>query len=279
MSTKLHHGHRLAAGADLDTFLSALPAVMSPVRDRLDAERVLRKAVESVDDADRLGRDRPAEPAREALTKILAEEADPRNARNVWGSWNEVDLSYGTDPDTGRTMILIFAVEDAYTEALRAMPQVEAYGYWNNSDSRPDGVSEREWEDRRKAWARTLPTGVPADSMDSWGLEKPEGRVEALLGRILSSDDELHRWLPEQDRSGWVAINTYSEWLHNTQGLEFMVCASKAFRADLSPLTAIIDPALAPVTVDLLTAGTGTSGLYPIMDQVRAACGQVQDDD
>ena len=278
MSTKIHHGHRLADGTDLQAFLAALPAVMSPIRDRLDAARIIDKALTSIDEADRRGVARPAQPAAMALQKILAEEADPRNAHTVWGSWNEVELAYGTDPDTGRTMILIFAVENVYTEALRAMPQVEAYGYWNNSD-RPAGVSEREWEDRRQAWARTLPTGVPADSMDSWELEKPEGRVEALLTRILSSDEELSRWAPDFNRARRLAINTYAEWLHATTGMDPIECAGPAFRADLDWLIFMIGPVLAPMTVELLTTGTGASGLYPIMDQVRAACEHVQDDD
>ena len=267
-------------GTDLGSFLAALPAVMSPIRDRLDASRIIEKALTRIDEADRRGVARPAQPAAVALREILAEEADPKNAHTVWGSWNEVSLSYGADPETGQVMLLLHATEkEAYFEALRRMPGVEPYEYWNNSDSRPDGVDEADWAERREAWRRTLPSWNASRSMETWELERPAGRQQALLERVLSSEEELSRWAPDFNRARRVAINTYAEWLHATTGMDPIECMGPAFRADLDWLIFMIGPVLAPMTVELLTVGTGTSGLYPIMDQVRAACEHVQDDD
>lgn len=279
MSTKIHHGHRLALGTDVEAFLAALPTVMSPVRDRLDMARIIKKALTRVDEADRRNVPRPKAPAREVLAEILADEANPRNAGTVWSGWNEVSLSWGTDPGTGRTMLLLHATEKAaYSDALRSMPGVEPYPYWNNSDH-PDDVTEAEWAERKAAWNRMIPRYSVSDTMQEWELERPEGRQHALLEKILASDDELAGWAPEFNRARRVAVNTYAEWLHNTAGMDPMGCAGPAFRADLEPLISIIDPALAPMTVDLLATGKGPSRLYPLMDQVRAACAEVDDDD
>ena len=278
MSTKIPHGHRLAAGTDTEAFLAALPSVMAPVWDRLDMARIIEKALTRIDDADRRNIPRPKEPARDVLAEILAEETNPRNAGTVWSGWNEVSLSWGTDPGTGRTMLLLHATEQTvYAEALRSMPGVEPYPYWNNSDH-PDDVTEAEWAERKAAWNRMIPRYSASDTMQTWELDRPASRVHTLLDEILSGGD-LEPWLPKFNRERWVAINTYSSWLHATHGVDPMDCAGAAFRADLTPLTDIIRPALAPLDAQLLIDGAGENRLYPLMDQVRAACATVRDDD
>lgn len=278
MSTKIPHGYRLAAGTDTEAFLAALPSVMAPVWDRLDMARIIEKALTRIDEADRRNIPRPKAPARDVLAEILADEANPRNAGTVWSGWNEVSLSWGTDPGTGRTMLLLHATEkSAYTEALRSMPGVEPYPYWNNSD-RPDDVSEGEWAERKAAWYRMIPRHSASDTMQNWELDRPVSRVHALLDEVLTSGD-LQPWLPKFNRERWVAINTYSGWLHKTHGVDPMDCAGAAFRADLSPLTDIIRPALAPLNAQLLIDGAGENRLHPLMDQVLAACADVRGDD
>lgn len=46
-----------------------------------------------------------------------------------------------------------------YLEALLAMPGVTEYGYWNNTDCYPDGVTEADWEVRKATWESALTSG------------------------------------------------------------------------------------------------------------------------
>lgn len=48
-----------------------------------------------------------------------------------------------------------FSGNHKYTEALMAMEEIEEYGYWNNTDSE-EGVTEEEWDFRRKEWDSML---------------------------------------------------------------------------------------------------------------------------
>lgn len=50
------------------------------------------------------------------------------------------------------------------TEFLEAMPEVEPYFYWNNTD-KEEGVSEEAWKKRKEDWELALsPTWIPSDN-------------------------------------------------------------------------------------------------------------------
>jgi hypothetical protein len=54
-----------------------------------------------------------------------------------------------------------YAEQPTYQEIWAAMPGVEPWPYWNNTDRPPD-VSAREWAHRAAVWQRVMP-GVPLD--------------------------------------------------------------------------------------------------------------------
>lgn len=40
------------------------------------------------------------------------------------------------------------------------------FRYWNSTDA-PEGISSREWDERRDVWKQVLPSGIPAHDMQS----------------------------------------------------------------------------------------------------------------
>ncbi|MCH6469874.1 hypothetical protein [Sinomonas terrae] len=91
------------------------------------------------------------------------------------------EASIGDDPETGRLHLLVFADNPQYENTLDDMEGVEEYGYWNNTD-RPDGLSEAEWDARREAWDRVMPSGVPVEHMLAFTLRgKYSPRMLSLI--------------------------------------------------------------------------------------------------
>lgn len=111
---------------------------------------------------------------------------------------NRFELAFGRDPLTGRYGVLRFADEATLIDAFEAMPEVEAYGYWNSSD-RPDGVTEGEWDERRAFWDRVLPGfSTPVEVMLTWSLR---GTYHPGILRLASDRSPLIlEELPDLDR-------------------------------------------------------------------------------
>lgn len=152
MSTKIYHGYRLAEGVDLFAFLGTLRDTMDPVRDRLDAHALMAYALHAVVKADRAGTPRPARPLMDALDAFddRQRKTDPDSRGH---DPHRFEVSFGRDPLTKRVLALLYTDAAEFTAAWEALPEVEPYGYWNNTD-RPDDVTDTEWDERREAWDR-----------------------------------------------------------------------------------------------------------------------------
>jgi hypothetical protein len=188
MSTKLHHGYRLAVGTDPFTFIAAARTALDPVRDRADAGVLAERAVEIIDRAvvDGTGvplrYGMPVGPLENALHELDEEQAKLKTTD--WGhDPNRLKLSIGRDPETGLLAVLLFAEASLLVEAFWGLPEVEEYGYWNNTDQ-PDGVTDAEWDERRSFWDRVLPGYTPpAVAMLTWTLRGTyENGLAALPG-------------------------------------------------------------------------------------------------
>lgn len=77
MSTKIYEGLRLAEGVDIFDVNTRLRELLNPVRDRLDARVLVRRAVRAIDHADFNGTPRPRLPILHALERYDEEQ---RNA-------------------------------------------------------------------------------------------------------------------------------------------------------------------------------------------------------
>lgn len=169
MSTKIYNGRRLRTGTDVFTFSQKLRETMMPVRERLDAERIIDAAVVIHDGA------LAGTPIKKHHCSISAavtdyfEEQDKADRRMRDHDPHRFETSFGVDPKTGRVMVLPFSEHNDFMTVFDRMPEVEEYGYWNNTE-REDGVSEADWAKRKDAWDRVMPTGIPGDSMLNFRL-------------------------------------------------------------------------------------------------------------
>lgn len=73
-------------------------------------------------------------------------------------------LRYGADydfevslfPRTRDTLAISYTEEPRLRTWFFALPFVQEYGYWNNSD-KPDSIPQREWGTRKRSWDRAFP--------------------------------------------------------------------------------------------------------------------------
>ena len=77
-------------------------------------------------------------------------------------------------------LALLYTQPSALTRAWEALPQVKEFGYWNNTD-RPDSVSPKEWNRRKRLWDQALgEVGIPADVGVSFELASDRLRIVAF---------------------------------------------------------------------------------------------------
>ena len=160
MSMKIYHGYRLAEGTDVWDFTERLRREGNEERDRLDMEMV-EKLAEGVA-AKRLEDGKEPAGSREAYLmggyhawlKVMTQLKESR-----LGDPHQLDVCLIRDPGTGRIMALLYA-GSKMEHVWERQPEVEEYGYWNNTDQ-PEGVTDAEWDERRAAWERCLPNWSP----------------------------------------------------------------------------------------------------------------------
>ena len=160
MSTKIFHGYRLAEGTDIWEFTERLRRDGNVLRDELDMEVIERFSEGVVNERRQKDQELPkTDEARLMLGyhgwhELMIELKDARI-----GDPHQLEVCFIKDPGTGRIMALLYAGSkmEAFWES---QPEVEPWGYWNNTDQ-PEGVTEEEWEERRQAWERCLPNWSP----------------------------------------------------------------------------------------------------------------------
>ena len=179
MSTKLHHGYRLAAGTDPFRFIAIARPSLDAARDRADASLLAERAVDIIDGraASLSGVDRAENGLKAALEapliKALLDLEDEQSKLREYDRGkdpNRLEVAIGVDPQTGRLGALLFAENPGLIDAFEALHEVEKYPYWNGSD-RPDELTEDQWNERREFWDRVLPGYTPpAEAMFTWCL-------------------------------------------------------------------------------------------------------------
>lgn len=266
MNLTIPRGYRLAAGTDIDLFLDRLPAVMDPIRDRLDGVLFTDLALTSIDNADAGGRPRPAHPMAEAYA-AWADDQQGMNPHMVWHDPHHLNIRTGFDEATGRHLIMVHG-DSEYADQLILMPEVQEYRYFSFIEDIPQGITEAEWEARGAAWNRLLPDFKANDALRSWDLrEVDDPRTAALVAAIAESDELVATYAKDlRRRARRVAVNRYSYWL-SEQGAEIMSAVTDAFRAELDALCTVTRPLLAPATARLLADGVGNSGFADIPDE------------
>lgn len=271
MSTKIYDGFRLCEGVPLEQFTSDLRRVLDPVRDSEDVKMISRLVTESIDRRWLRGETVPAGAA--AATCQEWHEAQGAMSPRDWDHHrNRFELSIGTDPGTGRVMMIARSENSALMAAFQNMDAVEEYGYWNNSDSYPDGVTEADWEVREAAWNRMLPgAGKISDTMDTWVLRESPAVREGLL-----TPDLLAGHAPDrQSRAETLGREAYAEHLISQHGIEAMTAVQHVIfnrGADVSPVIDLVAAYLPRITAELLTGGTQEVIAKEYRELLRTAC-------
>lgn len=153
MSTKIYNGYRLRTGtiADLNALLRGFQAAaLAASRDRM-AALCARYAVRCFDKQTIGMMDADKSPASEAFWHVM-ERQD--NVRKTDRRDPEVDLEcmLSLFPHGEHVYVTLGSEQDIYEKLWEAVPGVEPYPYWNNTD-RPSHVSEAEWEERGANWS------------------------------------------------------------------------------------------------------------------------------
>lgn len=173
MSTRLEHGYRIAeplSAALLDK-LQRLRERAVPVVERLVARRVAKLAVLEIDQQ-RFGLSYgPTDALRNAWEKLedSIREIESNRARLPEDDFS-CTLSILVDPPEAETatLALIFTDQAELRRLWEGVPGVEEFAYWDHVDPPAEregqALSEAEiesWLDRRHAWKRAIPTGIP----------------------------------------------------------------------------------------------------------------------
>lgn len=280
MSTKIHNGFRLAEGTDLDAFKQTVRDVIDPLRDQEDLKLVAIETAKYVDSRWLAGEPIPAGAAAAAYAQ-WSEAQSKMSVRDYDHDLNRFELSIGTDPGTGRIMVIAFAENHALLDAFEDLPEVEDYCYWNHNDSYPEGVTAADWKIREAAWDRMLPgLGRPSDTMESWVLRdsveiRDELRRDAARLIALAPSPAERATFPGKD--------AYADHLRRDRGVEVM----KAVRfvvfgrgASVQPVIDTVASFLPALTVELLTDGSGEAVIDPgYKDAVVAACAALYEQD
>jgi hypothetical protein len=279
MSTKIPNGFRLAEGTDLAAFTDRVRSVIDPLRDQEDLKLL---AIETAKYIDTLWLNGEPIPAGVALT-AYAQWAEAQSKMSVYDydhDENRFELSIGADPGTGRIMVIARAKNRELLDAFEELPEVEEYGYWNHTDSYPEGVTGADWKIREAAWDRMLPgLGRPSDTMEDWVLRDTVEIREELRGV-----DHLVQHVPEAaDRARNAGMDAYADHLHRDRGIEVMKAVRfVAFGRGVSvrPVIDTVASFLPKFTAGLLTDGSNGAVIDPgYKDAVNAACAELYEQD
>lgn len=278
MSTKIPNGFRLTEGTDLGAFKRSVRSTIDPLRDQEDLKLLAIETAKYVDSRWLAGD--PILPG--AAGMAYAQWADAQSKMSVNDYDHDVNrfkLSIGTDPGTGRTMVIAHAENHALLEAFEDMPEVEEYGYWDHTDSYPECVTRADWKVREAAWNRTIPGLRVSDTMDTWTL-----RDTVEIRDELRNVHSLLPHIPETgDRARNAGMDAYADHLHRDRGVEVL----KAVRfvvfgrgVSVRPAIDTVASFLPPLTAELLTEGSASVVIDPgYKDAVAAACAALYEQD
>ncbi|WP_422758884.1 hypothetical protein [Paenarthrobacter sp. C1] len=279
MSTTIYDGFRLAEGTDLAAFKQAVRDAIDPLRDQEDLKLVAIETAKYIDTRWLSGETIPAG----AATTAYAQWAEAQAKMSVYDydhDLNRFELSIGTDPGTGRIMVIVRAENHVLKDAFEDLDGVEEYGYWDNSDSYPEGVTRADWKVREAAWDRMLPgLGKISATMDTWVLrDSVEVRDE------LRDVEAILPHMPEaSDRARGAGMDAYGDYLFREQGIEVMRAVNHVVfgrGVSIRPVIDTVASYLPPLTAELLTEGSGEAAIDPgYKDAVTAACAALYEQD
>ena len=111
--------------------------------------------------------------------------------------------------------LALFYGEDVFRKIWELYPQVQPYGYWNNTDM-PDDVTEEEWDKRHQDWSEAFSgssSWVPSEA--GWSVNLAEGQPWLPL------DEETMAFVPTREQRAryqakWLILDQLQQELDVT---------------------------------------------------------------
>lgn len=275
MSTKIYNGYRLAEGISPFEFARRVRAVLNPIRDRADGALLANLFATAVDNRWINGQATPPVLAFTAFNDWEDRQSHLHEDSRLHDP-NGFDMRLGEDPATGRVLVRAYTQRTDMAAAFAAMPEIDPYSYWNNSDA-PDHLKEDEWAECEAAWTRILPHyAAPAEHMLSFVLRTPANPITLTLCSMDGGEQDpvLTRFPDRATRARNAAGTAYTGYL-----VEAGIDVGKAVlhildqRNLLAPVTAALEHLLPELTRDLLVEGSAGMTADPaLLAIVTAAC-------
>lgn len=162
MSITIYNGYRLPwmSLTELHEFMQRFRTKAREMARESFMRVVIEKATRQLDLHCRnpeLGSDRPLPAAKGLIREELESLADK-------GYSTDLDFECSVTviplPEDRTLLAMIFFGRSEFRDLWEAQPEVEDFGYWNNTDDYPEGIETREqWKQREKVWERALKFG------------------------------------------------------------------------------------------------------------------------
>lgn len=178
MSYRIRTGVVFAA-ASIDAVAASAPAWRARIADltaRAMAEWLARRAIDGLD-ARWSGAEAEGSPLSRAWSDYREETAkEQRGLRHPDTDFEFLLSFFGFE----RRLYGIVRTERAdWFAEYASLPGIAAHEYWNDTDDRPEGVTEAAWEERWRTWRGALKGGVVAE-MDYSAAVPPPSDAEIL---------------------------------------------------------------------------------------------------
>lgn len=276
MSTNISHGYRLKPGIEPFDFITRVREIMDPARDAADAKLLAGLYVDAIDELWFRG-DAIAERAGYAAWSEWHLEQSRTSPMDRSHDPNEFGVQIGKDPLTGGFYLLAVTYNQDLREAFDAMEEIEEYGFWNSSDSYPDGVTRADWEVREALWDRIIP-GLCRSNMMTFNLRHASDRgVQRRLGVDGEDTTSVFAAIPtDAERASGVAGNAYLLYLTKEKGVGVFDAVNHVGFGQSANLSLVTDVAMAhlpAITQDLVTEGSHGAVINPAYAvDMKAAC-------
>ncbi|QOT19409.1 hypothetical protein [Paenarthrobacter sp. YJN-5] len=276
MSTKIYNGYRLTEGTDPFEFVARLRTVMDPARDSADAKLLASLYVRAIDSPWFRG-----EPIQEgagyAAWREWRKEQDSMGKMDRRHDPNEFGVEIGLDEVTGRHLLLLISYNRDLTDAFTEIDGIEEYGYWNNTDDYPDGVTEADWEERKAAWNRVIPRGGYTNLLTFNLRPAYDGGVRRLLGIDGEDTSSVFASVPtDAARARDAGGNAYMSYLCREHSIDVMDAVNFVGFGRSARLSLVIDVAAAylpEITPELVKEGSHSAVIDPAYaEAMRTAC-------
>ena len=202
MSTKIYNGFRFAGVKSVNTAFDILRE-MAPQFRAMAKERAIVFLVNRATNLYDLRKANPEE--RQTDVSVLTnadmlirrdlKEAQARNATDLYDFGMSVTLA----PVNGRVIGILYANNREMGKAFTSHKAIRPYGYWDNTDEE-EGVSEKEWSQRRGDWSQVLPSYLsPSEEMLSYVF------VHDYQFPSISAEECANYVTPKATRLQWMA--------------------------------------------------------------------------